>query len=321
MAGTGGALAVDIGGTKLAAGYVDAAGRVHHAARVPTPGGDDPQPIWDALADLVLAVHAVAARAGLPAPAGIGVGCGGPMRWPAGLVSPLNIPGWRGFPLRARLGDLASSAAVEGPVRVHNDAVCVAVAEHWCGAGAGYANLLGMVASTGVGGGLILRGRVVDGAAGNAGHIGHVVVDPAGPPCACGGRGCLEAVASGPSTAAWARAHGWTNPTGTDAATLTADARAGHPVARAALRRAGEALGVGIASAVALCEVTVVVVGGGLSAAGDLLFAPMRAGYARHAGLPYTRDVPILPVTLGQEAGLVGASALVLRGDAYWSAD
>ncbi|MGQ0843661.1 MAG: ROK family protein [Sporichthyaceae bacterium] len=299
------ALAVDIGGTKLAVGIVDADGRVVRSERAPTPNGDA-DAVWAALVDLVEWVRE-------PAMVGVGVGCGGPMRWPAGEVSPLNIPGWRDFPLRERLTELCSV-----PVRVHNDAVAVAVAEHWRGAGAGHGNVLGMVVSTGVGGGLVLGGRVVDGKAGNAGHVGHVVVDPDGPECACGGRGCVEAIASGPKTVQWAREQGWT---GSDGASLAVDAAGGHAVAQAALARSGTALGVAIASAVALCDVEVVCLGGGLSQAGDALWKPLRAAYRAHAGLFFARDVEVVPAALGQDAGLVGAGALVLAAGAYWSAD
>lgn len=305
------ALAVDIGGTKLAAGVVDAEGRVLHSERVPTPRSDDAEVLWAALRDLVERARATCGQE----PVGIGVGCGGPMRWPAGEISALNIPAWRGFPLRARLREWSGL-----PVRLHNDAICVAVAEHWRGAGRGHDHVLGMVVSTGVGGGLVLGGRLVDGGRGNAGHIGHVCVDPRGPECACGARGCLEAIASGPRTAAWARDHGWANPAGDDAATMTADARAGHPVALAALRRAGEALGVAIASASHLCDLDVVCVGGGLAQAGDLLFAPLREAYDATARMEFVRATRIVPAALGQEAGLVGAAALLFAGDAYWSA-
>ena len=163
-------LAVDVGGTKLAAALVGPDGRVAAAVRVPTPnepgvGGEE---LWRTLEALL---GKLVADAGEPPLAGVGVGCGGPMTWPAAEVSPLNIPAWRGFPLRARL-----RARYPGlPVRIHNDAICVAVGEHWRGAGRGHGNVLGMVVSTGVGGGLILGGRLVNGASGNAGHIGHVV--------------------------------------------------------------------------------------------------------------------------------------------------
>lgn len=311
-------LAVDIGGTKMAAGIVDAEGRVVAAQRVPTPGGDDPELLFVVLADLLRSVRAAAGGAD---PVGIGVGCGGPMRWPAGVLSPLNIPAWREFRMRDRLRGLAGDLAGGGPVRLHNDAVCVAVAEHWKGAARGRKHVLGMVVSTGVGGGLVLGGRIVDGARGNAGHIGHVCVDARGPLCACGAFGCLEAIASGPRLAAWAVDHGWSNPAGADAVTLTADARAGHAIALAALHRAGEALGVAIASAAHLCDLDVVCVGGGVSQAGELIFGPLREAYATHARMDFVRAVDIVPAELGQEAGLVGAAALVLGGEAYWSAD
>ncbi|WP_030165333.1 ROK family protein [Spirillospora albida] len=310
-------LAVDIGGTKLAAAVVDPGGRIAGYSRVPTPhdAGLDAEGLWrtlEALLDKVLA------DAGSPPLVGVGVGCGGPMTWPAAEVSPLNIPAWRGFPLRDRL-----RARHPGPpVRIHNDAVCVAVGEHWRGAGRGRGNVLGMVVSTGVGGGLVLDGRLVDGASGNAGHIGHVVVDPDGPPCKCGGRGCLEAIARGPGLVAWAREQGW-RPEGRDVTgvELAADARRGHPLAVAAMRRAGRALGIAIASATHLCDLEVAAIGGGLSQAGALLFDPLEEAFRTHARMEFARQVQVVPAELGQTAGLIGAAALIYGGDRYWSAD
>jgi len=309
-------LAVDIGGTKIAVALVTASGRVQHAVRLPTPKAreGDAGPVMAAVLE---AAHAVAGHAedGL---AGVGVGCGGPMVWPAGDVSPLNLPGLRGYPLRARF-----RAEFPGTtVRVHNDAVCAAAGEHWRGSGRGKRNMLGMVVSTGVGGGLVVDDRLVDGAHGNAGHIGHVVVEPDGPACACGGRGCLEAVASGPHLAAWARQQGWREgmaPGATTAADLADDARRGHAVALAALHRAGTALGVAIASVTALLDLELVAIGGGLAQAGPLLFEPLTDAYRRHARMPFMADVVVVPARLGQDAGLVGAAALVCAGDRYWA--
>ena len=355
VAESGPVLAVDVGGTKLAAAVVLPGAAVIGTKVRPTPPAADAETLWLALTGLL---SDVLRTVGLPV-AGAGVGCGGPMAWPAGIVSPLNIPGWRDFPLRARL-----TAELGVPVRLHNDAVCAAVAEHWRGAGRGHADMLGMVVSTGVGGGLVLGDRVVAGASGNAGHVGHVVVEPDGPPCGCGGRGCLEAVARGPAVAAWAVAQGWVPgpaaaadryapPTGTstgsttapgvgaaaaaaaggaagaggaapvpaDARALASDARAGDPIALAAYDRAGTMLGRGIASAVALLDVTAVVVGGGLAQTGDLLFDPLHAEYARRAGLPHVRAATVVPAALGAETGLLGAAALVLAGDRYWTGD
>ena len=177
---TGRVLAIDIGGTKLAAGVVTSDGHVLAEERAPTGVPDRPgdgEALWsrlerlcrDALTEATSAVD------------GIGCGCGGPMRYPDGIVSPLHIPAWRDFPLRARL-----TATFDHPAVVDNDAKAMALGEWWLGAGRGKRNLLGMVVSTGVGGGLILDGRLVHGAHGHAGHVGHVNVAAEGPVCACG---------------------------------------------------------------------------------------------------------------------------------------
>lgn len=316
MDSNGPVLAIDIGGTKLAAGLVEPGGRVGSWAQTATPSGMDGEQLWRTLEALVHRVltEARVARAEL---AGVGCGCGGPMEWPAGRVSPLNIPAWRGFPLADRLAGLFPGM----PVRVHNDAIAMAAGEHWRGAGRGRRTMLGMVVSTGVGGGLVLDGRLVNGATGNAGHIGHVVVDPGGPPCACGGRGCLEAIARGPALAAWAQGEGWRPGQATGSAReLAGDAAQGHPVGLAAMQRAGRALGIAIASATHLCDLQVVAIGGGLAQAGSLLFEPLEDTLRTHLGLDYARGVQVVPAALGQAAGLVGAAALVFAGDRYWTA-
>lgn len=304
-------LAIDVGGTKLAAGIVDATGSVLLRRRRPSPVTGDAEEIWAALDGLVEQV--LAAYGGQVV--GAGIGCGGPMSWPAGDVSPINMPAWRDFPLRARVAERLGGR----PVRLHNDAICLAAAEHWVGAGRGAGNVLGMVVSTGVGGGLVLADRLLDGATGNAGHIGHVIVEPGGTRCGCGARGCLEAVARGPAVVAWAVERGWAGePTGI---ALAAAALAGDPTARAAFARAGRALGQAVASAVHLCDVEVVALGGGLAAAGAPLWEPLAASYAEHARLPFSRRARVVPAELGERAGLIGPAALVLRGDRYWTAD
>ncbi len=298
---TAAVLGIDVGGTKLACGRVTGDGRLTAVRRTATPPGEDPETVWRALADLVDAVGAEG-----PYDA-IGIGCGGPMRWPDGVVSPLNLPAWRGFPLlervRARFGG-------GRPVRIHNDAVAYALGEARWGAGRGAAHVLGMVVSTGVGGGLVLGGRPVDGATGNAGHIGHVVAEPGGPRCGCGGRGCLEAVARGPAIAADAVARGWTGDP--DAQAVAAGARAGDRAALAAYARAGQALGTVLAGVVALLDLEVVSVGGGVAQAGAPLWDPLRSAFAAQARLHYTRGVRVVPAGLGPYAGVVGAAALVL---------
>jgi glucokinase len=305
-------LGIDVGGTKMATGVVDAAGRVAGYVEVPTPAGDA-ETIFAALR---AAIARTLTDAVLPAGRvdGIGVGCGGPMVYPGGLVSPLNIPGWRDFPLRDRL-----VTAYGCPVVVDNDAKALALGEYWRGAGQGARHLLGMVVSTGVGGGIVVDGRLVHGAHGNAGHIGHVIVAASGPRCACGAPGCLEAIASGPSIARAAqralrrgRASALAGQRPLTAAAVAAAAQAGDRLANALFARAGRALGRGIASAAALLDLDRVVVGGGVSQAGSLLFDPLRAELARSGRLSFTRALSVVPAGLGRPAGVIGGAALLL---------
>jgi glucokinase len=310
MTGSG-VLALDIGGTKMAAGVVAGDGRVLAQATLPTPPEADAEELFSAA---VFAVEAALVDCpDPPAIAGLGVGCGGPMKWPSGDVSPLNIPGWRDFPLRDRLAERFGL-----PVRVHNDAICLALGEHLAGAGEGRTNLLGMVISTGVGGGLILDGRLIDGVTGNAGHVGHIVVDPDGPPCECGGRGCLEAIARGPALVSWARAQGWSGGPDTAAALAQSARVAGDPVAIAAFQRCGSAVGVALASCAALLDLELAVLGGGVSRSGDLLMDSVYAAFDRHAAMAFARRCRI--VLASATSGLVGAASLFLGGAAYWHA-
>jgi glucokinase len=282
-------LAVDVGGTKLAACLPD--GEIQRA-----PTGEDP---WESLIALLDPLA--------PAASAIGVGCGGPMEWPAGVVGPLNIEAWRtGFPLRERLAERYGV-----PVRVHNDAVCMAIGEHAAG-GWGVDDLVGMVVSTGVGGGIISGGRLLDGSRGNAGHIGHVVVEPDGPLCTCGNKGCLEAIARGPAVVAWAAARGCE---AADGQALAAMAGAGHPIAKEAFERAGHAVGMAISSVAALLDVRVVVVGGGLALVPHL-WPPLQKVVAERARISYLRELRVVPSSLGLRSGLLGAAALF--DDRYW---
>lgn len=283
-------LALDIGGTKVAAGLVDEAGQLlRHATR---PTGTDP----------FAAVRAVVDELVVGPVAGVGIACAGPVDAVAGTVAPINIPAWRNFPLVERMREL-----VAAPVALAGDGLCMALGEHWVGAGQGSDAMLGMVVSTGVGGGLVLAGRPFGGQSGNAGHVGHVVADPDGDPCTCGGRGCVETVASGPSLVRRARARGWV---GADAGALAESAHAGDPVAAEAFLRGGHAVGLAIVATAAVCDLDLAVVGGGVAQAGDLLFEPIRATLAEHARLSYLRSLRVEPAKLGTSAGLYGAAAL-----------
>jgi glucokinase len=308
-------LAFDIGGTKLAAAVVNSGGDVVVEARAQTIGADG-EALYAQLESLGRSVvqrsgHVVAA---------VGAGCGGPMLFPSGVVSPLHMPQWRDFPLRDRLAQSFGVGAV-----VDNDAKAMAFGEWWLGAGGGSRNMLGMVVSTGIGGGLIIDGRLLDGEHGHAGHIGHVNVGPDGPVCRCGARGCLTGVASGVGIArriAEAQASG--EPTGLKAGATAQDAaqaaRAHDALAARLFAEAAAGLGRGIASAVSLLDLDRVVIGGSIAIeAWDLIGSGLETELRARARSAFTRDVRVMRASLGQRAGLVGAAAFALgrhrRGD------
>ena len=234
------------------------------------------------------------------------------MIFPAGLVSPLNIPAWRDFPLRPRL-----EADFQVPALVDNDAKAFALGEYWLGAGRGARCFLATVISTGVGGGIVERGRLIDGARGNAGHIGHVVVFPSGPLCPCGGRGCLEAVASGPALARLAaealRSGPPSNlpstPTSRD---LAVTAAVGDSLALRLYRQVGIGLGRAIASTAALFDLDRVVIGGGVSAAAQFFLPALHRELAARARLAFTRNIQVELSSGTVDAALAGAARLVL---------
>ncbi|AQT78750.1 sugar kinase [Mycolicibacterium litorale] len=298
-------LTVDIGGTKIAAGLVDSDGRLRFQTRQPTPKTDDPEQVWAA------ARRTIADTLGQAGGRvdGVGISSAGPIHLADGTISPVNIPAWRGFPIRERVAGVVPGARV----CLGGDGLCMALGEHWRGAGQGAGFLLGMVVSTGIGGGLVLDGSPYSGRTGNAGHVGHVVVDSDGPPCSCGGRGCVEAIASGPHLAAWAREQGWA---GDDAKALAEAAAAGDEIASRAFDRGARAIAAMIASVGAVCDLDLVIVGGGVAKAGPILFEPVRAALHSYAGLDFLTGLRVVPAELGGEAGLIGAAALVRRGPA-----
>lgn len=300
------AIAIDLGGTKVEAALVDPAGRVLPGSRFRAPTG--PERSSDQLAVSVDEVIGSVLGAVPPGASliGAGVGSAGPINEAEGRVSPLNLPAWREYPLR----DQIVAALPDIPVTLRMDGICIALAEHWVGAGRGYDNVMGMIISTGIGGGLVLHGNTVSGPTGNAGHIGHIEVAGFDDPCPCGGIGCVEAIASGPHTVAWARRHGWTGNTGEE---LGASYRAGEPVAAAAIERSGRAIGQAIASATALVDLEVVAIGGGFSQVTPDLFDHMRTAVARRRQFAFVTKVKIVPSGLSSDGPLVGAAALVHR--------
>jgi glucokinase len=299
------ALAVDMGGTKVEAAVVDETGAVLPETRFRAPTG--PGRSSDELAASVTSVvdRAIAALPEGSRLGGVGIGSAGPVIEADGLVSPLNLPAWRDFPLR----DLVASR-VTVPVQLRMDGLCIALAEHWVGAARGYSNVMGMIVSTGIGGGLILHGNTVSGPTGNAGHIGHVEVAGFDDPCPCGGIGCVEAIASGPMTVAWAQRLGWTGSTGED---LSASSASGDPIAAAAVERSGRAIGQAIASATSLVDLEIVAIGGGFSHVTPDLFDHIRTAVATRRQFGFVTKVKVVPSGLSSDGPLIGAAALVHR--------
>ncbi|MFB7607578.1 ROK family protein [Streptomyces gardneri] len=297
-------VALDIGGTKIAGALVDGEGRVLARSRRPTPAREDGETVMKA----VEAVLGELAASPLWEAAGaVGIGSAGPVDASRGTVSPVNVPGWRDFPLVERV----HRATGGRPVTLVGDGVAMTAAEHWLGAARGHDNALCLVVSTGVGGGLVLGGRLHPGPTGNAGHLGHISVDLDGDPCACGGRGCVERLAGGPHIARRALENGWLpGPDGdASAAAVAAAARAGDPGAVASFERAAQALAAGIAATAALVEVDIAVVGGGVAGAGEVLFGPLRRSLRSYATLSFVRNLTVVPAATGTDAGLLGAAA------------
>ncbi len=280
------ALAIDVGGTKVAAAVVTTDGEVLARASAPTPRTDDAEEVMSQ----ILAV-AEASRTGARGRVVVcGVGCGGPMSAGGEEVSPLNIASMRGFPLRSRLAESTGVATF-----VDNDAKALALGEGWRGAATGCDNFLAMVVSTGVGGGIVLDGRLLDGSGGNAGHIGHVIVVPDGRACECGARGCLEAEASGTAIEAI---------TGRPAAEATDDV----------IDRTAVLVGRAVASVANLCDLGLAVVAGSVALGfGQRFFDRAQAEIDCLARLDFSAGTRIVPGGLGDLGPLVGAAAVGWR--------
>ncbi len=303
--------ALDIGGTKIAGALVDGHGTIAARAQRATPAREDGETVMRAVEEVVgeLTASPLWDRA-----TALGIGSAGPVDASAGTVSPVNVPGWRDYPLVRRVQEAAGGL----PVELIGDGVAITAAEHWQGAARGHDNALCMVVSTGVGGGLVLNGRLHPGPTGNAGHIGHISVDLDGDLCPCGSRGCVERIASGPNIARRALENGWRPgpDADTSAAAVAAAARDGDPVAVASFERAAQALAAGIAATATLVEIDIAVIGGGVGKAGDVLFTPLRKALHDYATLSFAQRLTITPAQMGTDAGLVGAAAAALAGKA-----
>ncbi|MFT4299020.1 MAG: ROK family protein [Aeromicrobium sp.] len=288
---------VDIGGTKIAAAVVEPGGRIRGKARVQTPRADR---IAETVAALVREV------AGGDPLGGVGIGAAGFICADRSTVLTSANLDWHDAPLGVQVRDL-----LRVPVVIENDANAAAWAEHRFGAGRGFDHVLTITCGTGIGGGVICGGRLQRGAHGFAAEVGHVRFERGGLPCPCGQRGCWEQYASG--SALVRRAVGRVEAdSGPQITRLALD---GDPAARELLAEVGRDLGEGIASLVAVLDPGVVVIGGGVSEAGDLFLDPVRT--ALHAFLPGGSETPrpqVRVAELGNDAGIIGAADLAGEG-------
>ena len=305
-------LALDIGGTKLAAGVVDGSGQVHSFHAGPSKPERGPENGLERLFELG---RRALADAGVEV-AAVGIGCGGPLDSERGvLLAPLHLPGWRDVPVVA-----LAREAFGRPAALENDATAAAAGEHRFGAGAGTRHMVYLTVSTGVGGGVIVDGQLYRGAMGNGGELGHVTVDWNGRLCrGCGRRGCLEAYASGTSIGERAaEALATSNrqsilaaldrPTAEDVA---AAARDGDALAVQLWDETLAALASGLTSIVNLFEPELVVLGGGVTRVGEQLLGPVRERVKADAVRPAGGALAIVQSALGDHVGIVGAAAIV----------
>ena len=315
--GTGGSvLAVDLGGTNLRVAAIAPDGRILERRSAPTRAEEGPSAVITRMGALC---DAVAEVAGIAKDAPIGVASPGPLDPRTGVVlfTP-NLPGWRDVPLGPML-----SVSTNRPVRVSNDANCAALGEARFGAAAGMHDVVYLGLGTGVGGGLILDGRLYEGGFGMGVELGHVTVSTDGPRCTCGGIGCLEAYVAGWAIAREAhlvcttvdgdRIRAIAGSESPDARAVTLAAAEGDPAARAILARAGLALGAAIGAFINIFNPEAIVIGGGLSATGEALLAPAREAIPSYSFQGLRAPAAILAATLGDDNGLIGAGALALE--------
>jgi glucokinase len=313
------ALAFDIGGSFLKAALVDTAGRIQKEERLPLPSGTD-----EAVAALTRLAETLT-EGGRQALAGIGIGAPGAIDHAGCAIGADagNLPQLIGV----QFDEVFSLYAV--PVRIDNDATNAARGEYFFGAARGMPNALIITLGTGIGGGLILNGEIYSGADSYAGEFGHVIVQANGRRCTCGGYGCVEAYASAwalrlragdlvrrcpeSSLASLAADSSGTalSKTVIEVADIMAAAGAGDALALAITYEAADMLGIALASAANLLNLSAVVIGGGVAAAGETLFAPLRASFRRNALPRASAACTLIPAELGNRAGLAGAAALI----------
>jgi glucokinase len=297
------ALGVDVGGTKIAIALVD--GKLGVSERIDVPSSaTDGFELWGRIADATKEILSKAESEVV----GIGIGSAGPIYPNPGTVSPVNIPVWRDFPLVECFRDVFQIERVS----LHGDAMALAHAEHKIGAGVGSRNMLGIVVSTGIGGGLILDNQLFEGETGNTSYFGHSSIDFQGKLCVCGRTGCVETYASGPNMVALAKELGWQGRSDSFIE-VAAAARAGDEFALQAIETGSKALAVGLVNFVGSLDIGHIVIGGGVAQAGDVYWNPLLKHIRAEADFyGFLSDLKVSPAKLTTDAGLIGAALGVL---------
>jgi len=312
-------IGVDVGGTNVRSGLVGARGRVYHRDRRPTPADGEAEEIIAAILasiEVMLSKPKVTRRK----VSGIGVATPGPLNTKTGvIINPPNLPSWRDLPLKKIL-----EKELKIPVELENDANAAAVGEHWIGAGKGADSMIMITLGTGVGGGVIVGGKLWHGASDVAGEIGHTTIDPEGMRCACGNKGCLEVYVSATGIADrmrsvldQGRSSSVVEMLDGDRSKLTSEliylaAEEGDMQSRLTLEETGVLLGIAVANLINIFNPELVVVGGGVTRAGRLIFDPMKAEANKRSFQTAADAVKIVPGELGDDAGVVGAARTVM---------
>ena len=297
-------LAVDVGATKVAVALVDEDFSVQEKHEIPVQNNSN---LWDQIAAVTSDLLKLTDGNLL----GVGIGSAGPLKQSDGQVSPVNIKEWRSFPIVEKFSTLTKNSNVV----LHGDAMAMVHAESRLGAGIGVPNLLGVVVSTGIGGGLILDSRLHMGETGNSFFIGHHTIDFNGIDCTCGRKGCLEAYASGPRMVAIAKERGWKNSENRFEA-LAQAAKEGNALALEVIDQGAKALAVGIVNCIASLDLKTVVVGGGVAQAGEIYWEPLRRhvkSEAQYAG--FLSNLDLRPAKLQRDAGILGAALGIFDED------
>ena len=294
------ALAVDVGATKVALALVDRQFSVGFKQEVFVK--ENPH-LWDEIAEVTEQLLDSAGGSFI----GVGIGSAGPLHLDSGAISPVNIPVWRKFPIVSKFAEITENQNVV----LHGDAMALAHAEFRLGAGQGVANMLGIVVSTGIGGGLILNDSLYTGETGNAYFIGHHTINFDGLQCACGRLGCVETYASGPRMVAIAQDNGWVGEPSFIA--LAESARQGNATALQVIDEGARALAIGIVNSIGSLDIRTVVVGGGVSQAGEVYWNPLRHHIANESRFTdFISDIDLRLAQLQRDAGIVGAALGVL---------